>query len=194
MPKKTFFNLNIEKQQKIRNAIINEFSRNTIAKTSISNIVEEAQIPRGSFYQYFVDKEDALKYIIDGFIKSEKDLIRKFLKTNGGDIFKTSIDIFNYVSKKSYNEKDMVLCSNIMQKLKEDSINIFDEINKEQLINTTILKIDDKDDIKCIMKILTIVIRNSIMDVLKKRKSEEEAEKELKKQIKILKRGMENNK
>ena len=76
MPKITFFNLNIEKKEKIKRAIINEFSKNTISKASISNIVEEAQIPRGSFYQYFEDKEDALKYIIDEFIKFEKEEIK----------------------------------------------------------------------------------------------------------------------
>ena len=76
MPKITFFNLNIEKREKIKKAIINEFSKHTIAKASISNIVEEAQIPRGSFYQYFEDKEDALKYIIDEFINIEKEEIK----------------------------------------------------------------------------------------------------------------------
>ena len=52
MPKITFFNLNIEKREKIKRAIINEFSKNTISKASISNIVEEAQIPRGCFEIY----------------------------------------------------------------------------------------------------------------------------------------------
>ncbi len=201
MPKITFFNLNIEKKEKIKRAIINEFSKNTISKASISNIVEEAQIPRGSFYQYFEDKEDALKYIIDEFIKFEKEEIKDSLKRNKGDIFATSIDIFRYVSKKSYNAPHMMLCHNIIQKLKEENVNIFDGINcksmyqanKENgnIINTDILKIKNEEDLKYIMKILTVVIRASIMDVLTKKKSEEKAEEELEKQIEILKRGME---
>ena len=65
MPKETFYNLNEEKKEKIEKAIINEFSRNSFEKASISNIIEEAKIPRGSFYQYFDDKEDAVKYIIE---------------------------------------------------------------------------------------------------------------------------------
>ncbi len=181
MPKITFFNLNIEKREKIKKAIINEFSKHTIAKASISNIVEEAQIPRGSFYQYFEDKEDALKYIIDEFINIEKEEIKNSLKINNGDIFKTSIDIFKYVSKKSYSDRDMMLCHNIIQKLKEDNVNI---------INTNILKINNEEDLKYMMKILTVVIRASIIDVITKKKSEEKAQEELQKQIEILKHGM----
>ncbi len=200
MPKGTFFNLNDEKREKIKKAIINEFSKHTIAKASISNIVEEAQIPRGSFYQYFEDKEDALRYIIDESIKVEKEEIKNLLDKNNGDIFKTSIDIFKYVSEKSYNDTYMMLCHNIIQKLKEENINIFDGIdcknmyqaNKEKgnIINVNILKINNEEDLKYMMKILTVVIRASIIDVVTKKKSEEKAQEELEKQIEILKRGM----
>lgn len=200
MPKITFFNLNIEKREKIKKAIINEFSKHTIAKASISNIVEEAQIPRGSFYQYFEDKEDALKYIIDEFINIEKEEIKNSLKMNNGDIFKTSIDIFKYVSKKSYSDRDMMLCHNIIQKLKEENVNIFEGINCKSMyqankdngniINTDILKINNEEDLKYMMKILTVVIRASIIDVITKKKSEEKAQEELQKQIEILKHGM----
>ncbi len=200
MPKITFFNLNIEKREKIKKAIINEFSKHTIAKASISNIVEEAQIPRGSFYQYFEDKEDALKYIIDESIKIEKEEIKNSLKRNNGDIFATSIDIFKYVSKKSYKDTDMMLCHNIIQKLKEENVNIFDGINSKSMcqanrengniINTDMLNLNNEEDLKYIMKILTVVIRASIIDVITKKKSEEKAKEELEKQIEILKYGM----
>lgn len=200
MPKITFFNLNIEKREKIKKAIINEFSKHTIAKASISNIVEEAQIPRGSFYQYFEDKEDALKYIIDESIKIEKEEIKNSLKRNNGDIFATSIDIFKYVSKKSYKDTDMMLCHNIIQKLKEENVNIFDGINFKNMrqanrengniINTDMLNLNNEEDLKYIMKILTVVIRASIIDVITKKKSEEKAQEELEKQIEILKYGM----
>lgn len=200
MPKITFLNLNVEKRDKIKKAIINEFSRHTIAKASISNIVEEAQIPRGSFYQYFEDKEDALKYIIDESIKIEKEEIKNSLKRNNGDIFATSIDIFKYVSKRSYNDTDMMLCHNIIQRLKEENVNIFDGINSRSMcqakkengniIDTDMLKLNNEEDLKYIMKILTVVIRASIIDVITKKKSEEEAQKDLEKQIEILKQGM----
>lgn len=97
MPKETFYNLNEEKKEKIEKAIINEFSRNSFEKASISNIIEEAKIPRGSFYQYFDDKEDAVKYIIEKFMNIQKQRIEAIIHQNKGDIFKTSIDIFEYI-------------------------------------------------------------------------------------------------
>lgn len=57
MPKSTFYNLNNDKKEKIKKAIRNEFSKNSFSKASISNIIEEAKIPRGSFYQYLKIKK-----------------------------------------------------------------------------------------------------------------------------------------
>ena len=86
MPKATFYNLNEEKRKKIENALIEEFERNSIDKLCISKIVEQANIPRGSFYQYFEDKDDAVKYIIDKYIKIEHKKVHDFLIETKGDI------------------------------------------------------------------------------------------------------------
>ena len=64
MPKETFLKLSKEKQQKVINAAKKEFARVPIENVSIKNIVEEADIARGSFYQYFESKEDLLIYIL----------------------------------------------------------------------------------------------------------------------------------
>ena len=56
MPKETFLKLSKEKQQKVINAAKKEFARAPIENVSIKNIVEEADIARGSFYQYFESK------------------------------------------------------------------------------------------------------------------------------------------
>ena len=68
MPKDTFLNLKSEKKEKIEKAITDEFTKNSFEQVSISNIIQRAQIPRGSFYQYFEDKKDAVQYIIQKFI------------------------------------------------------------------------------------------------------------------------------
>lgn len=71
MPTETFLNLDQSKQEKIIKAGIEEFSSNSFADSNISNIIKRADIPRGSFYQYFADLKDFYKYII-GFIAKEK--------------------------------------------------------------------------------------------------------------------------
>ena len=61
MPKETFLKLPEEKKNKIIKAAKKEFERAPFEQTSIKNIVEDAEIARGSFYQYFESKEDLLR-------------------------------------------------------------------------------------------------------------------------------------
>ena len=197
MPKSTFYNLNKDKKKKIKKAIRNEFSRNPFSKASISNIIEEAQIPRGSFYQYFDDKEDALKYILDEVAQKERKKIIDILNRNSGDIFKTSIESFDYILNKNINEKEIQFLKNVVQEIKEENIDFqlpirsnFKSTVEKWNINTESLNIKSEEDLKYILRILFIVTKTQIMDVILKRISKEKARENLIKQIQILKEGM----
>lgn len=63
MSNQTFENLNPEKKQRIIDAAIREFARTIPDHINIQNIIKDAHIPRGSFYQYFNNKEDLYIYI-----------------------------------------------------------------------------------------------------------------------------------
>lgn len=73
IPKTTFNNLNEEKQKRVFEAALDEFSQKSYSEATLSNIIKLAGIPRGSFYQYFDDKLDLYKYVINklGEIKME---------------------------------------------------------------------------------------------------------------------------
>ena len=197
MPKSTFYNLNIEKREKIEKAIRNEFGKKSFSKASISNIIEEANIPRGSFYQYFEDKEDAIKYVISNFIEMEKRQMKKILEKNNGDIFETAIGIYQYIVDKNSDDQEIILCKNILQTMKDENINVFEEIrleknntNSKSLINTTNLNVKNDEDIKYIMKIISVVVRAETIEVMSQRKSKEQGLEELKAQIKLLQEGL----
>ena len=64
MPTQTFFRLPEEKRERLTDAAWREFLAVSYAEASINRIVREAQIPRGSFYQYFEDKEDLFFYLL----------------------------------------------------------------------------------------------------------------------------------
>ncbi len=64
MPKDTFLNLSELKRKAIFDAAVEEFSVHMFSEASINRIVKAAQIPRGSFYQYFDGKEDLFSYVI----------------------------------------------------------------------------------------------------------------------------------
>ena len=65
MPKQTFFNLPPAKREAILNIAIREFAENDYRSASISRMVAEAGIAKGSFYQYFDDKQDLYRYLLE---------------------------------------------------------------------------------------------------------------------------------
>ncbi|HHX78030.1 MAG TPA: TetR/AcrR family transcriptional regulator, partial [Firmicutes bacterium] len=73
MPKQTFFNLAAEKRTRILDAAIAELGSKPFDKVNIADIIEKAGIPRGSFYQYFVDLKDLYRYIFK--LIAEKKLV-----------------------------------------------------------------------------------------------------------------------
>lgn len=72
MPKQTFLNLPEDKRQWIIDCAVGEFAEYGYSGASISRLVSAAKIAKGSFYQYFEDKEDLYGYIIDYAIVSRK--------------------------------------------------------------------------------------------------------------------------
>lgn len=71
MPQRTFFNLPEEKRRQILQVAIDEFAENDYDNVSISRIVARAGIAKGSFYQYFTDKEDLYSHVL-GLIAEAK--------------------------------------------------------------------------------------------------------------------------
>ncbi len=73
MPKQTFLNLPEEKRQTIINAAIDEFAEFGFEASSINRIVANSGISKGSFYQYFEDKMDVFKYLMDVIAKEKTE-------------------------------------------------------------------------------------------------------------------------
>lgn len=65
MPFPTFFNLSEERRRCITEVAITEFANHSYEAASISRIVTQSKIAKGSFYQYFADKQDLYLYLVD---------------------------------------------------------------------------------------------------------------------------------
>lgn len=74
MPTPTYFNLPKEKREAIEQASILEFANHTFSEASINQIVKASNISRGSFYQYFEDKEDCYLHILTMIAKEKMKL------------------------------------------------------------------------------------------------------------------------
>ena len=95
MPSETFLRLPEEKRTRFINAAWEEFTSTRFADASINQIIKRAKIPRGSFYQYFLDKDDLFAYLLEEVRNHVKEEYRRVLEENGGDIFQAQLDCFD---------------------------------------------------------------------------------------------------
>ena len=64
LPKQTFFNLPGHKREHVIRCAVSAFARQGYKQASISRIVADAGIAKGSFYQYFEGKDDLFIHIV----------------------------------------------------------------------------------------------------------------------------------
>ena len=94
MPSSTFLNLPAEKQEKLLEAATREFSHRPFNEASINQIIHAANISRGSFYQYFTDKEDLTAYMLGGMRRYFSKLMWNILAEVEGDLFQAVVIAF----------------------------------------------------------------------------------------------------
>ena len=135
----TFLNLNEEKQTKIYQALFNEYCQFPLEEVSVKNIVTKANIPRGSFYQYFTNKEGALIYLIKKNQQTDENF---FEDINSLSIYKLIESIFyNEINNiKSHQKSDrLLLLKQIVKSTKATSI--FYNVLKDEFLNNTVFEI-----------------------------------------------------
>ena len=94
MPSSTFLNLPAEKQEKLLEAATREFSHRPFNEASINQIIHAANISRGSFYQYFTDKEDLTAYMLGEMRHYFSKLMWDILAEVEGDLFRAMVIAF----------------------------------------------------------------------------------------------------
>ena len=199
MPKETFLKLSKEKQQKVINAAKKEFARAPIENVSIKNIVEEADIARGSFYQYFESKEDLLIYILRENSEKLNTKLKDKVKETNGDIFKLYIFLYDSMIEEFTNNPDQELFKQIFINLKSSDENVFDLVRKTkpqdiieyyEQIDKNNLKIENYEDLVIICDMLNVITRRALIKNFKN-KSKEDCRKMFLKEIEYLKYGIE---
>ena len=95
MPTERFLRLPKEKIEAIRIAAAKEFIRVPLEEASINRIVHDANISRGSFYTYFEDKQDLLKWLIYAQAEQHFNNYIERLRENGGDLWDMLENVFD---------------------------------------------------------------------------------------------------
>ena len=200
MIKKTFYNLPYEKRKRITDAVIKEFMERPNEKVSINRIIKTAEISRGSFYQYFDDKVDLIEIITKTMFDESSNKAKEILKLSCGDLFVMYIKMFDYFDDYSSQKQTMKIMRNIVDSFKAND-DLVSEYLKNRfnmaLTNNEIyimvdrqnLKFQDNESVKCLIEILTQVLKNAIFDVFVAGCDREEVRERLIKKIDIIKQG-----
>lgn len=201
MPKQTFFNLPESKKKTLIQAAKQEFSRAPIYQASISNIVKSAGIARGSFYQYFEDKEDIFFFLLDEHAKQRKESFIAALKENDGDIFVTITKIFQLMLEELPTQENRNFFKNaflhMTHRMESSFSRIFnDNGNGEQLkemsrlINRANLNFENEREFYHVMQIITTVTFRNFVDKFAKELTNEEVMENFNLEMKLLKDGL----
>ncbi|MED0951738.1 TetR family transcriptional regulator [Bacillus cereus] len=201
MPKQTFFNLEREKKEVLIQAAMKEFSRVPLFEASISNIIKDAGIPRGSFYQYFEDKEDIFFYLLSDHTKRDNEKLISILKENDGDLFAAYFELYQYLLKKFQNLENRNFFRNAFLNMNykvENTLtrNMNEDDHKSRLseimilINTEKLNITDEREIFHVMKIITAVTFHNLIQNFAKELPFDESVKSYALELSMLKKGL----
>lgn len=75
MPKQTFLNLNPAKRHSIQNAFYREFTIHKYDDASISSVLKILGMAKGSFYQYFENKQGLFKYLMQHCFEKKMEYV-----------------------------------------------------------------------------------------------------------------------
>lgn len=115
MPTATFYRLPAEKRQRLIEASWAELTRVRFTEVSINRIIAAAHIPRGSFYQYFEDKEDLIRYLLEDMRAYFVGLLRDILTQNQGDLFALPLMAYDrFISQQGHTDPMLALFIKVM--------------------------------------------------------------------------------
>lgn len=200
MPKQTFFNLPEEKRDTLIQAAKKEFSRVSLYEASIANIVKEADIPRGSFYQYFKDKDDLYFYLLTKLGEEQWKTLYTNLEEYNGDLFKSVLKLYEAILIVTDNKSERNFYRNVFLNMNyrtEKTFNhnvdfhLFHEkfTTIQKLVNTKSLNIVNDEDLFHMFQMTTTLMFQNIILKFAHNLTNEQAFKNFTIQLRLMKRG-----
>lgn len=193
----TFLRLPEEKRGRFLEAAWGEFTRVKFADASINQIVRRAGIPRGSFYQYFADKEDLFYYLLGDI---QEQVVRVFglqLHKNEGDIFQLQLALYDNITRGGERCPMLERCFRLLQinpgidlqkllggLLQQDfPPELMEKIRLSSLVR------QDPAYVRRVFLMTLGILGRSIMDALLQPERTAEIRRELEEQMNIIKYG-----
>lgn len=194
MPYNAFYKLEQNKQNIILNQAKIEFSNYLFEEASINRIIKEINIPRGSFYLYFKNKEDLYFYMLDTVFEKNNNIYKEKSLKHNKDIKKIFIDLFEHALQQTEENKKLI--KNIFINFNTNHALKMLPINKDKMV----LKLDlfdfskydiNEHDKHLIIHIIDTLLIQSISFAFKNIEEKDKIKEIFIKEINIILNGIE---
>ncbi len=197
MPTSTFFRLPEEKRQRLLDAAWAEFTQVRYVDVSINKIIRQARIPRGSFYQYFTDKEELFYYLLGEMRKYFARVLEDVLREKKGDLFAMPLAAFDrFVRRGGSADQELMRCIQIMRRNQGMDVRWMEDGERrllpramEEQVDTAGLRSGERSFLEHIFFLLMGALICAVMTTLQKPESWEEQREMLCQRVDIVRQG-----
>lgn len=193
MPTEAFMKLDNAKKKIILDAAKYEFSNYNYEDSSINRIIKSIDMPRGTFYLYFENKDDLYDYIFFNYRNQLDDLFEKELIKNNGDIFKMYKSVFEIISNNSNDSISSLIKKFFLNMNNKRNNSFFPESQKKKelpfIVNNVNYDLISREDVDIIIEIIMPIFFHDIAYILTNGNSDYEIEK-FNKKISIIENGL----
>ena len=113
MALEAFNNLKDRKKAHLLNSISTCLRKTSYDDLSVNDIVEEADISRGSFYNYFANKNDAVFSLVESKFKEHFELYIESIKTSNYSLFEGTKKMYYEIENILSDEINMTIMKNL---------------------------------------------------------------------------------
>ena len=201
MPSSTFFNLPEAKRQRLLDAAWQEFTTVSYMDASINKIIQNAEISRGSFYQYFSGKQDLFAYLLQTLVQSAKEMFAAQLTVHGSDLFAAILGMYDLVLWRKSKCRRSLTQTRIYQLIRlntELDLNEFSDIlnpslvarDAQALLEASGYALQDSQQCFAVIQMFISICMFALTDALRNPDHEQKNRRLLEQQLDIIRRGL----
>ena len=200
MIKSTFYNLSDAKRERVIRAIMQEFAVNESEKVSINRIIKNADISRGSFYQYFDDKVDLVEVVFKSLMDMALGEAFRAVSVSNGDVFYVYSKLLDIIASFHEDEEQRSIVHNLVINMHEnDSLiaeylstrckgfsemsELYDSLSRENL------RFRSDADVLALQQILNDVLKSAVFQIYVQNEEFETVRGDFARKLAIIERG-----
>ena len=199
----SFYNLKDKKKDAILYAIFSCLRKTSYDNLSVNDIVLEADISRGSFYNYFIDKNDAIVTLVESKLKKYSDRYVEAIKASEYNLFEGTKKLYYEIKDILEDEINITFMRNMKFFMEIASQALHSENHKKNIKEFVDWLVENTNEGKTILKeynrmrniidLLLTLIMESIFIQMQFKDDKEVTTKNFNFKLDIIKNGIKNS-